>query len=262
MVANAYDVVVLAGDRGPNDPLALHAGVPGKVLVPAAGQALISHVMQSLSQWPLHGSVRLVCRNSDHFLRAAQQGVTFERIEPAHGPAASLSKALQSLPDDRPVLVMTGDHPLVRAEWLQGLVEQAGDLEHADVIAGVVRYDDVMARFPGNRRTRYRFSDGSVCGTNLFLLNTHAGRAIAQIWQSFERHRKQPWKMIHRLGWINLVRYGLARLSLDQAFEALSARFELALKPTLLPWPEAAVDVDSVRDLQLVERILSERHGS
>ena len=253
------DVIVLAGDRGPDDPLAQQADVAGKVLVPLAGQPLLSHVMQAVKAWASYRKVAVVCKASDAYHAAADVGIEYERVEPAAGPAASLSTAFAVISQDRPVLVLTGDHPLLEDCWLQPLLDAMQQTDAPDALVGVVDYAQVMRRFPHNRRTRYRFADMSVCGTNIFLLTTPGGRKLANIWRSFERDRKQPWRIVARLGWWNLLRYLSGRLTLVQAFALLSQRFGLRVQPVLLPYPEAAVDVDSAADLALVEQIFAAR---
>lgn len=256
------DVIVLAGDRGPDDPLAQQAGVAGKVLVPLAGRALLTHVMQALADWSGRGRVRLVSADSEDYRAAADVGIDYTRVEPQSGPAASLSTALEQLPGQHPVLVLTADHPLLEKRWWQPLLNAVDNTDPPDALVGVVDYRQVMQRFPGSRRTRYRFADRSVCGTNIFLLATAKGRALAQIWQSFERDRKQPWRIVARLGIWNLMHYLLGRMTLQQAFDVLSKRFGIRVQPVVLPWPEAAVDVDTLEDFALVKQIFAERSGS
>ncbi len=256
------DAVVLAGDRGPEDPLAVTAQVQGKVLVPIGGKPMLTHVMHSLAALDGLDQVRLVCNPLPAYETAADVGLVYQRVDPAAGPAASLAAAFHDLSDDpnRAVLVLTGDHPLIQADWFQPLIERASAEPDVDLWVGVVDYHEVMHRFPGNRRTRYRFSDRSVCGTNLFLVTSARGRSIAETWQSFEQNRKQPWKIVARIGIGNLLRYLTGRLSLEQAFAALSRQIGVYARPVLLAWPEAAVDVDSPADLALVKTIFAERN--
>ena len=49
MSAAATGVIVLAADRGPGDPLAVNAGVTGKVLVEIAGKPMLTRVMEAVS---------------------------------------------------------------------------------------------------------------------------------------------------------------------------------------------------------------------
>jgi len=52
-----------------------------------------------------------------------------------------------------------------------------------------------------------------------------------------------------------VLRYLLGRLSLSEALARLSRRLQLRLGFVLLPFPEAAVDVDSVDDWIFVRRL-------
>jgi CMP-N-acetylneuraminic acid synthetase len=46
---------------------------------------------------------------------------------------------------------------------------------------------------------------------------------------------------------------------LEQALQQLSNKLSLSIKPILLPFAEAAIDVDTEQDLELVEKILANR---
>ncbi len=51
------------------------------------------------------------------------------------------------------------------------------------------------------------------------------------------------------------MRYLLGRLPLDSALERLSARLGVRVRAVILPFPESAIDVDSIADQKLVEEI-------
>jgi hypothetical protein len=51
----------------------------------------------------------------------------------------------------------------------------------------------------------------------------------------------------------------LGWLSLSDALDRLGRRLDLHVKEILLPFPEAAIDVDTSADLALAEQILAER---
>ena len=258
MTAAAISVIVLAADRGPGDPLATSAGVIGKVLVEIAGKPMLTRVMQTVSGLAGDGRLMVVCRDDPAYAQAADVGREFQRIEPGPGPAASAVAAMDRLDPAEPVLLVTGDHPLLQPAWLEQFVSQAA-ASGADAAVGLVDHAAVVARFPDSRRTRYRFSDVSVCGTNLFYFAGRRGRAVVEQWRAFEAHRKKPWKIVGRLGPWNLLRYLTGRLSLAAAMAALSHRMNLRLTAVMLDAPEAAVDVDSPADLELVTRLIERR---
>lgn len=258
MTGSAISVIVLAADRGPNDPLAVRAGVPGKVLVEIAGKTMLARVMETVSEFVAHGQFIIVCRDDPAYAQAADMGREFQRVEPGSGPAASAAAAMNRIDPAKPVLLVTGDHPLLQPAWLEQFVARA-DASGADAVVGLVDHAAIVARFPDSRRTRYRFSDVSVCGTNLFYFAGLRGRAVVEQWRVFEAHRKKPWKIIARLGLWNLLRYLAGRLSLAAAMDALSRRMGFRLSAVMLDAPEAAIDVDSQADLQLVTGLIERR---
>ena len=258
MTGIATSVIVLAADRGPGDPLAVRAGVPGKVLVEIAGKPMLTRVMEAVSDFAELGRLVVVCRDDPAYARAADVGREFQRVDPAPGPAASAVAAMERIAPTEPVLLVTGDHPLLQSAWLEQFVARAA-ASGADAVVGLVDHAAIAARFPESRRTRYRFSDVSVCGTNLFYFAGLRGRKVAEQWRVFEAHRKKPWKIVGRLGPWNLLRYLAGRLSLAAAMDGLSRRMGLQLAAVMLDAPEAAVDVDSQADLELVTGLIETR---
>ena len=257
-------IVVLAGDRGPNDPIAASAGVAGKVLAPIAGRPMLAHVLAAARALGDAIPIRLVCPDLAEYAAVAEpfRGAdgALLTLAPASGPAASVAAALDTLPPEASVLLLTGDHPLLRPDWLKGFLA-AAEATAGDAVVGVADADAVQARFPGGRRTRYRFADRSICGTNLFLFRTADGRGVVDAWQAFERDRKRPWRIVGRLGVFDLLRYLTRRLTLEAAFEALSGRLGARTRAVVVPWPEAAVDVDTLGDRALVESVFDERRS-
>lgn len=258
MSAGAVNVVVLAGDRGPDDPLASSAGVPGKVLVEVGGKSMLTRVLEAVDGFERHGEVIVVCRDLPEYAAVIDAACRCRRIDPAEGPAASAMAAFDQIDETGPVLLVTGDHPLLRAEWLDQFVGRAC-ATGADAAVGVVDHAAIVERFPDSKRTRYRFSDVAICGTNLFYFAGSGGRRVVEHWRAFEADRKKPWKIVGRLGPWNLLRYLLGRLSLAAAMDALSRRLDVRLAAVAVDWPEAAVDVDSPKDLELVARLIGAR---
>jgi len=252
----AIDVIVLAGDRGPADPLAMAAGAPGKVLVEIDGQSLLSRVLETVGQLRGLRRVVLLAPLRDEYRAAVPAGLECMHLRPADGPAASVAAALAHVATD--ALVVTADHPLLRAAWLETFIAEAR-AAGADAAVGVADAGAVQRCFPGMRRTAYRFADTRACGTNLFFFGGPGGQRIARSWADFERDRKRPWRIVARLGVLNLARYLLGRMTLARAMRALSDRLGARLVAVAVGAPEAAVDVDTPADLEWVRTILAER---
>ena len=115
---------------------------------------------------------------------------------------------------------------------------------------------------PGSRRTYLRFADGDWSGCNLFLLATPQAIAAIQLWQTVERDRKRPWRIVRRLGPGLLLRYLLGRLSLSDAVAALGRRIGVSAVVVECPDGLAAVDVDKPSDLDFVRNHLAAASNS
>ncbi len=255
------NIIVLAGDRGPDDPIARQAGVAGKTLAPIAGVPMLTRVLATLSGWSGTGRIVVVAPRQAAF-DAAIEGAACARpltaIAPAPSPSASVAAALAEFASDRPVSLVTADHPLLAPDWLDTLCANGEE----DLRVGLVDHARVRARFPESRRTRYRFQDRELGGTNLFQFRTPAADAVLAFWRRVEQERKKPWRVVSLLGAGNLLRFAAGRLSAAQAFDALSRRVGLRIDYRLIDDPLSAVDVDSLADLALVESILRERESA
>jgi CTP:molybdopterin cytidylyltransferase MocA len=178
--------------------------------------------------------------------------------QPESTPSTSAYAVLQSLPEDQPVLLTTADHALLRAEVVDHFCAAARQTG-CDLAVALVDHAGVVSAFPDVRRTALRFRGGAYCGCNLYAFLTPESRQVADFWRQVENDRKRPWRMARALGWVTLLGYLTRRLSLEGALRLISDRLGLRICPVILPFPEAAVDVDKPSDLALAERILLTR---
>jgi hypothetical protein len=257
--------VVLAGERPGGNALARSLGVPAGVLVEVDGEACLARVVRALCE---SGSVAggVLCGPREEIVASSPLVRELLRsgdlcwLAPATGPAASAAAALEAL-DRYPALLTTGDHALLDGAIIDRFCALATPVD-ADLVVGLVPYELVINAFPGTRRTVLRFRDGAYCGSNLFLVRTPAGRAAILFWRRVESLRKQPWRMARELGWLTLIRYLLGLQTLTATLALLSRRAGCRVAFVPLPEPRAAVDVDSLDDRELAERVLRSGHFS
>lgn len=273
-----WHAIVLAGERPGGNALARSLGLPAAVLAPLAGIPCLQRVVDALlrsatvSHVTLCGPAESVAQQSEAVCALVERPEV-DWLAPAAGPAASalagagLDQAAGSPPDGDgrgfPKLLTSGDHGLLTADIVDDFCGRARVID-ADVVVGLVPHERVAAAFPGSRRTRLSFADGARCGSNLFaLLTPNSGRALT-FWQRVEADRKQPWKIVRRLGPGVLLRYLLGRLTADAAFDTLSRRAGCRIRWVGVDAARAAVDVDSEADWRLADRILGDeaRNGT
>ena len=208
-----------------------------------------------------HIGARLLCGPPREALERCpelQDGVDhgdWDWVENQETPSTSAHYALQRLPATVPVLLTTADHALLSNEIVDYFCAQA-NLAGYDLVVGLALYAEVMAANPGVKRTGLRFRENTYCGCNLFAMISPQARKVADFWRRAEQDRKRPWRLIRRLGWVSVLRFLLGRLTLDEALRRLSKRLGIHIGYVLLPYPEAAVDVDTESDWRYVQRVV------
>ena len=258
-----FTAVVLAADRGPDDPVARAAGTHCKSLAPVGGRPLVFRVLDALAAsrtvdtYILSGPPKSIVDQEPDLGSLIASG-RVKWFENQVSPSSSAFHALQSMPDETPVLLTTADHALLSAQIVDYFCSEA-QATGCDVVAGVARHEVVIEAYPQTRRTTTRLEDGAYCGCNLFAFLTPRSRLAADFWRRVENQRKNPLRLIRVLGWTAVLRYLMGRLSLSEALDRISHRLGFKAGAVVLPYPEAAVDVDSVDDLKLVENIIANR---
>jgi CTP:molybdopterin cytidylyltransferase MocA len=235
--------------------MAVSAGVSHKAVIEVGGAPMLVRVVRALAEAGYERQIIAIERPElvDDLRSggAFPSGVSVEVLPAAEGPSLSVARALETV--GTPLLVTTADHALLRAEWVRYFVEHvpAG----ADVAAALARSDRVMAAAPDTKRTFLRFSDGWFSGCNLFYFASPRASRVVDLWREVEAKRKQPVKLLARLGPMIAVRYALGRLSLREATDRLGALAGASAVAVELPFGEAAIDVDKPADLELTRRL-------
>ena len=261
--ASKYTAIVLAADRGPDDPVARAAGAPCKSMTPVNGTPMVLRVLDALSASGEIGA-QILCGpprailDSAPDLKSRIQSSKVEWTANRQTPSTSAYHAMQSVPEQTPVLVTTADHALLSVPMIDYFCTQARSTG-CDVVAGVARHEVVIQAYPQTRRTATSLQDGAYCGCNLFAFLTPRARRAADFWRQVEAQRKKPLRIIRVMGLAAVLRYLAGRLSLADALERISDRLGFSAGAVTMPFAEAAIDVDSPEDLRLVEEIVAKR---
>ncbi len=258
-----FTAVVLAADRGPDDPVARAAGAPCKSMAPINGTPMVIRVLDALSASGEVGA-KILCGPPPSILASApdlEARIKSSRVEwmaNHQTPSTSAYHAMQTVPEHTPVLVTTADHALLSAAMIDYFCAQARNTG-CDVVAGVARHEVVTRAYPQTQRTATRLQDGSYCGCNLFAFLTPRARRAADFWRQVENQRKKPLRVIRVMGLVAVLRYLTGQLSLADALKRISRRLGFSAGAVTMPFAEAAIDVDSEADLRLVEEIIAQK---
>jgi GTP:adenosylcobinamide-phosphate guanylyltransferase len=228
-------------------------GVAHKCLLPVAGVPMLRRVINAL----LAAGVERISISVDNF-EAARSALDMNASQISYylpetsAPASARAGAEHG---GFPVLVTTGDHALLTSGMVSYFCTRAESLG-ADFCAGLATADTILAAYPETKRTFFGFGHDRVSGCNLFAVMTPAGLKVLERWQYLDQLRKKPWRLVLAFGLGPLARFALGRLSLEDAFRIASSKLGIVAKPVLMPFAEAAIDVDKPADKDLAEKIL------
>lgn len=262
-----FTALVLAGRRGPIDPIAQSAGCSHKVLVPVAGTPMILHVVRNLRAARTIDAIVICTDDPSAFadlteLHAlADSGALRFYQTSGRSPSESVLQYFESNTRPTPLLITTADHPLLTTEMIDYFCTEAA-ASVADVAVGMVAESAFRKHYPDSQRSFIPLRNDNYCGTNLFALLTPQGAAAARFWNRAGQFRKRPWRLISTFGLTNLLLLALRRLDLAGVLPRASRAIGARAAVVQMPFPECAIDVDTLNDLETVTQILTRREKS
>ena len=243
-----HSVLILAGQRaGVVDPLCDALDVSHKAEILVGGIPMLDRVVKALLN---SGFLKNI-----YISGYSESNLT--ELPSGDGPADSVKMALETM-DQYPCLITTCDHALLTSEMIDSFIRGATEAG-ADICVGLASEKVIQPAYPETKRTYLRFSDVAVSGCNLFYVANANGLKAIEFWQSVQHLRKNPLKLARKVGVRIGFRFAFGRLSLSAAFDYAAKRIGITAAPVLLPFAEAAIDVDKPADLELVETILAAR---
>lgn len=257
-----FSTIILAGDRRRGDPIAGLSRVSGKSIVPLGGVPMIVRVIEAIEATDMVGGIT-VCGPPQATIEEcpALQGIIdsgrVEWVAPGNSPCGSAVFCVDRLTGTEPVFITTADHGLLNPDIIGYFLRESA-ASKSDATVGLVNYQTLMEAYPGGRRTRYKFRDGSYCGCNLFTLFNDQGKLLVSLWKQVEEDRKHPLRILGKLlGPVRTFYYLLGKLTLEEALRSLRQKFNIDTRAVFLPYPAAGIDVDTIADFKLAESILS-----
>ncbi len=251
-----WHAIILAAGRGPADRLAKAYGVPNKCVIEVAGKPMLARVTAALQESGLVASTLVSIEN--RAIATSVLGDGTATIAAAGSAPASVIAAVEKEMLDYPILITTADHALLTPAMVRYFCESAAR-SATDFTAGLATAETVLAAYPQTIRTFFLLGKTQIAGCNLFAVHNARGLKLLARWQHLEAVRKKPWRLVAMFGVMPLLRFLLGTLDLDGALAVVSRKLGLKVGAVLMPFAEAAIDVDKPADRELAEEILKKR---
>jgi GTP:adenosylcobinamide-phosphate guanylyltransferase len=252
MSHNVVDAVILAGGDGEViDPTCRFKG-----LVKVAGRPLVEWVVDAFLESDRIGEIAVVmptAENLGSWVDKVDKLVVSDRQFMDNAVAG-----VGAFRGERPVLVATGDIPLITGPAIDEFIDAA--LENgSDFVYPLVRRDDVEEQYPGTARTYFRLKTGSHTGGNAMLANPALVPAARDLGQRLFDDRKSAVAMLRTAGVGFMFKFVLGRLQPEDLADKIRELLGGSGGAVVLRDAAIAIDVDKPVDLALVERVLSQR---
>ncbi|MEZ4636878.1 MAG: NTP transferase domain-containing protein [Caldilineaceae bacterium] len=254
-----FDVLMTAGyDRNKPDPLAEVTGQPQKVLVEIAGAPMIWHVVRALHESGIIGEIVIVGLDEEHHLDFGRPVHYLDDQGSMTANQRTGAEFLAELNDqDRYVLAMGADAPLITAEMVRWFVEACRPM-HRDIYWGVVSQTVMEKTFPQSRRSYLRLREGKFCSGDLFLVDLQVGLRAHKRMEPYFDSRKNILRQLRMLGFGTILAFLLGRLSLAGLLKVVEREVDASGAAIQLPFAEPGMDIDKPHQLAQVQAYLAD----
>ncbi len=246
------DAVILAGGDGEViDPTCRFKG-----LLPTAGKPLVEWVVDAFREAAFINEIAVVMPTAEGL------GGWVDKVDKLVVSDGSFMDNVlagaASFRVDRPVMVATGDIPLITPQAIDDFVKAALETE-ADFVYPMVTRVEMERQFPGSERTYFKLRTGSHTGGNAMMVNPLLLPACHDLGQRLFDQRKNAVGMLKIAGLGFVVRFVMGRLQPEDLADKIRQLLGGSGAAVVTEHASLAVDVDKPSDLALVERVLRER---
>lgn len=253
MTQAKVDAVILAGGDGEViDPTQRFKG-----LVPIAGKPLVQWVVDAFLAAESIGEIAVVMPTAEGlgpWVDTVDKLVVSNRdfMDNVIAGAAAFR-------EDRPIVVATGDIPLLTGAAVDAFVVAALETG-ADFVYPLVRRESVDAAYPGAERTYFKLKAGRFTGGNAMLVEPKLLPPARDLGQRMFNERKNPVAILRIAGFGFVVKFVLGRLVPEDLVGVIRDQLGGSGAAVILDDPSIAMDVDKPSDRVMVEPHLLARH--
>jgi len=243
------DAVILAGGDGEViDPTQRFKG-----LVPIAGRPLVEWVVDAFRSAERIGEIAVVIPTAENL------GGWVDRVDKLvvsnRDFMDNVIAGAAAFRTDRPVMVATGDVPLLTGPAIDAFIE-SGLATGAEFVYPLVRRESVESAYPGAQRTYFRLKSGRYTGGNAMLVDPKLMPAARDLGQRLFNDRKNAVALVRVAGLGFVVKFVLGRLEPADLADKIRDLLGGTGAAVVLDDPSIAMDVDKPADLELVEPML------
>jgi molybdopterin-guanine dinucleotide biosynthesis protein A len=253
LVLAGYDPAHASGGGGASTSLGGH-----KALLEVAGRPMVAHVVEALERSPRVADITVAGIERSSLDLGSHLHYLPNRPTLLQNGLDGLRALLQRRPRTTHVLVTGSDTPLLTDAAVTWFIDGCGR-RSADLYVALAERWRVEALFPSSRRTYMPTRVGPLCSADLFLVRPDVMLRHEALLQRLLSRRKSSLGLVRAVGWGWLLRLVLGRLHPDDLRLAAMRLAGVQMRPVLLPFAGAAMDVDKPFQMEMVRAFLEQR---
>jgi molybdopterin-guanine dinucleotide biosynthesis protein A len=176
-------------------------------------------------------------------------------LEGTDSIVSNILLALELFPDEKEILIVTSDIPMVTKEAIEDFIERARE-QGVDLCYSIVDKKVNDLKYPEVRRTYARLWEGQFTGGNVFYFNPAVTDKCKDFVEKMLEYRKSPTKMAQVLGFGFLLRLALGILTINAIQRKCESLLGIKGAAIISPYPEIGNDVDRLSDLEYIEKYM------
>lgn len=245
------DAVILAGGDGEViDPSARFKG-----LVPVAGKPMVEWVVDAMLAAETVAEVAVVAPTAEDLGPWADKP---HKLVVSDGSfIENVIAGVNAFRANRPVLIVTGDLPALSPQAIDDYVTRSLEAG-AEVSYPLVSEEDMVAQFPGSKRTFVRVNHGNVTGGNMMLMAPSLAERNRVIGQRLFDTRKSPVQMARVIGLPFIVKLVTGRLMVADVERKMEQMLGGKCAAIYTSYASIGADIDKPIDVIVTERVLYE----
>lgn len=259
-MAQVDAIVTAGGTPTPDEPLYQYTQGKPKALLEMAGRPMVQWLLDALGGAATIRRVVVTGLDASGGLRCAKPLDFLPNRGSMLGNVVSGAQWLMERePAARHALMVSSDIPTITSALVDWNVTTSLETDD-EIYYSVIPQAAMEARFPGSRRSYFKFRDGTFTGSDMNMAAVSLVTHVPPAMQSLIDARKNIFRQAAIIGFDTLFLLATRQLTLKQAEQTVSRRLKVKGRLLICPYAEAGMDVDKPGQYELVKRDLETRH--
>jgi len=171
---------------------------------------------------------------------------------------AAAEELLAQDPNDRAVLILSADVPVITPEMIDWLIDQA-EQSQQDFFYSAVDRSSLEQKYPGAQQPYSHFKNIDICSSDAMLVRSIKSVLTNPAWEKIIEARHDPLKLAELLGGNSILFLLTRRYSIQETEKIIEKKLGISCRVILSPYPDLALSINKPHQFDLAEAELARR---